>query len=68
MRTKIDTDKLNHLSTVESMFEKEYGTKGTAVREEFDAKSRAWYYSEITKAAHKSAEKPLQQSADKIGK
>ncbi len=43
MRTKIDINKLKQLPTAEEMFEKEYGLKGTPSREEFDAKSLAWY-------------------------
>lgn len=37
------------------MVEKEYGAKGTATREECDAKSRAWNYAEILKNARKTA-------------
>lgn len=37
------------------MFEKEYGAKGTVTREEFDEKSRAWYYAEILKNVRKAA-------------
>ncbi len=33
-------NKLKQLPTVEDMFEKEYVAKGTAMREEFDEKSR----------------------------
>lgn len=68
MRTKIDTEKLKHIPTVEELFEKEYGPRGTATRDEFDAKSRAWYYAEVLKAARKSAGMTQQQLADKIGK
>jgi Predicted transcriptional regulator with C-terminal CBS domains len=68
MRQKIDISKLRHLSTAEDMFKKEYGEKGTASREEFDAKSRAWYYAEILKNARKSAGITQQQLAEKIGK
>ena len=42
--------------------------KGTASRDEFDAKSRAWYYAEILKNARVSAGITQQQLADKIGK
>ena len=49
MRPTIDTCKLKNLPTAEDMFEKEYGAKGTASREEFDAKSLAWYYGEVLK-------------------
>ena len=55
MRPKIDIYKLKHLPTAEDMFVEEYGAKGTASREEFDAKARAWYYAEVLKNARKSA-------------
>ena len=67
MRRKIDMEKLKHLPTTEEMFVNEYGTKGTVAREEFDAKSRAWYYAEVLKNARKSAGITQQQLADKIG-
>lgn len=68
MRPKIDINKLKHLPTVEDMFVEEYGAKGTASREEFDAKARAWYYAEVLKNARKSAGITQQQLAEKIGK
>ena len=68
MKTKIDNDKLKNLPTVEDLFEKKYGSKNTTTREEFDAKSRAWYYAEILKNARKAAGITQQQLADKIGK
>ena len=68
MRPKIDMNKLKHLPTAEDMFVEEYGAKGTASREEFDAKARAWYYAEVLKNARKSAGITQQQLAEKIGK
>ena len=68
MRSKIDINKLKQLPTTEEMFVKEYGAKGTIARDEFDAKSRAWYYAEVLKNARKSAGIIQQQLADKIGK
>lgn len=68
MRPKIDMNKLKELPTTEDMISKEYGAKGTVSREEFDAKSRAWYYAEILKNARKQAGITQQQLADKIGK
>ena len=44
MKTIIDNEKLKRLPTVEDLLEKKYGTKDSTTREEFDAKSRAWYY------------------------
>lgn len=68
MRPKIDINKLKNLPTVEDMFVEEYGEKGTVEREEFDAKSRAWYYAEVLKNARKSAGITQKQLAEKIGK
>ena len=68
MRPKIDINKLKHLPTTEDLFVDEYGAKGTASRDEFDAKSRAWYYAEVLKNARKLAGITQQQLADKIGK
>ena len=68
MRPKININTLKHLPTVEDMFTNKYGAKGTASRDEFDAKSRAWYYAEILKNARVSAGITQQQLADKIGK
>ena len=68
MRPKIDINKLKHLPTIEDMFVDEYGAKGTASRDEFDAKYRAWYNAEVLKNARKAAGITQQQLADKIGK
>lgn len=68
MRPKIDMNKLKELPTTEDLISKEYGAKGTVSREEFDAKSRAWYYAEILKNARKQAGITQQQLADRIGK
>ncbi|MBE6334005.1 MAG: helix-turn-helix transcriptional regulator [Bacteroidales bacterium] len=68
MRQKIDINKIKGLPTTEEMLAQEYGEKGTISRDEFDAKSRAWYYAEVLKSARKSAGITQQQLADKIGK
>ncbi len=68
MRPKLDMDKIKRLPTVEDMLKNDYGEKGTSVRDEFDAKSRAWYYAEVLKDARKTAGMTQQQLADKIGK
>lgn len=51
MRPKIDINKLKNLPTMEDKFKEEYGAIGTAKRDEFDAKSRAWYYAEVLKTS-----------------
>lgn len=68
MRTKIDTNKLSQLPTAEDLFTGKYGKKGSAGRDEFDAKSRAWYYAEVLKDARKKAGITQKQLAEKIGK
>lgn len=68
MRTKIDSSKLSNLPTTEDMLSQKYGAKGTESREEFDAKSRAWYYAEVLRDARKSAGMTQKELADKIGK
>ena len=68
MRPTIDIEKLKKLPTVEDMLQKEFGAKGSITREEFDAKSRAWYYAEVLKSARTAAGITQQQLADKIGK
>lgn len=68
MATKIDNEKLKSLQTIEDLFKEEYGEKGSVLRDDFDAKSRAWYYAEILKNARKEAGLTQQQLADKIGK
>lgn len=68
MRPEIDMNKIKRLPTVEDMLSEEYGPKGTVRREEFDAKSRAWYYAEVLKNARKAAGITQQQLANKIGK
>ncbi len=68
MRPEIDIDKVKQLPTFEDILDNDYGKKGTSVRDEFDAKSRAWYYAEVLKDARKAAGITQQQLADKIGK
>lgn len=68
MRTKIDIEKLKALPTSEELLTEKYGAKGTESREEFDAKSLAWYYAEVLRDARKAAGMTQQQLAERIGK
>lgn len=68
MKNKINKDKLAKLPTIEELLTAKYGEKGTLSREEFDAKSRAWYYAEVLKNARKAAGITQKQLAEKIGK
>lgn len=56
------------MPTVEDLLTTEHGERGTLSREEFDAKSRAWYYAEMLKNARKAAGITQKQLAEKIGK
>jgi ribosome-binding protein aMBF1 (putative translation factor) len=68
MRTKIDKNILSKLPTVEEFLSMKYGVVGTPEREDFDAKSKAWYYATVLKSARKTAGITQQQLADRIGK
>ena len=56
------------MPTVEDMLQKKYGDKGGMERDSFEARARAWYYSEILKEARKASGLTQKQLADKIGK
>ena len=68
MRTKIDKNKLSKLPTVEELLSMKNGVVGTPERDDFDAKSKAWYYASVLKTARKTAGITQQQLADRIGK
>jgi len=68
MRPTIDLKKLASLPTTDQMLDSKYGIEGTSSRDDFDAKSKAWYYAEVLKEARKSAGMTQQQLAKKIGK
>ncbi|MBP5229370.1 MAG: helix-turn-helix transcriptional regulator [Bacteroidales bacterium] len=67
-RFVIDKNKLDKLETFNEQLDKEYGPKGTPTRDEFEAKSLAWYYAECLKDARKKAGLTQQEVADRIGK
>ena len=68
MRPLIDNKKTALLPSAGNLLEKKYGPQGTAAREEFDAKAKAWYYSEVLKDARKASGLTQKQLAEKIGK
>ena len=68
MRTKIDKNKIANLPTVEDLFKEKFGEVGSAEREDFYAKSKAWYYASVLKSARRTAGITQQQLADRIGK
>lgn len=68
MKPQLNIEKLSSLPTTSEHLNREYGAKGTATRDTFDAKAKAWYYAEVLKDARKSARMTQQQLADRIGK
>ena len=68
MRPKIDANKTSKLSSIEDLLSEKYGKNGTPMRDDFDAKSKAWYYASVLKTARKTAGITQQQLADRIGK
>jgi ribosome-binding protein aMBF1 (putative translation factor) len=61
-------EKISGLVTFNQHLENKYGLKGSAPREAFEAKARAWYYAELLKDARKQAGMTQQELADRIGK
>ena len=68
MRRKIDSNRIAGLKTGDQLIEEKYGKPGSASRDEFDAKAKAWYYAEVLRDARKTAGLTQQEVADKIGK
>ena len=68
MIPQLNPEKSKHLKTGNQMLNERYGAEGTAPRAEFEARARAWYYSEILKETRKSAHITQKQLAEKIGK
>ena len=46
---KLDENKLSKLTTFDAILDKKYGKEGSAERQEFDAKAKAWYFAELLK-------------------
>lgn len=54
------------LKTAEQLFTEKYGRPGTPAREEFHAKSTAWFYGEILRDRRKALKMTQQQLADRM--
>jgi DNA-binding XRE family transcriptional regulator len=65
---QLNPEKVAKLHSFDDLLDKEYGKTGTPSREEFHAKSLAWYYSEILKDRRKELNLTQEQLADKIGR
>lgn len=68
-RIKINIEKLKkETHSVNDYLDRLYGEKGTAEREEFNAKAISFYYGELIKETRKEKHLTQQQLADQIGK
>lgn len=63
-----DEKKLAGLKTGSQHLSEIYGEKGTASREEFEAKAKAWYYAELLRDERKRQKLTQQQLGERIGK
>lgn len=68
MERKLDRNKIAQLPTVNDDLDDRYGKEGTRSRDEFNAKSRAWYYAECIKNARIRAGLTQKDVAERIGK
>lgn len=65
---KLDENKLSKLTTFDTILDKKYGKEGSAERQEFDAKAKAWYFAELLKEERKKQKVSQQALANQIGK
>lgn len=65
---RLDESKLAKLHDVDEKLDRKYGLPGTPEREDFDAKSIAWYYGEILRDRRKELKITQQELAEKVGK
>lgn len=64
----LDEKKLAKLTTGSDHLNNKYGEKGTLSREEFEAKSKAWYYASILREERKRQHLTQQELGNRIGK
>lgn len=65
---KIDEKKLAKLQTGAQHFDEKYGPIGSPSRKEFEAKAKAWYYTELLREERKRQKLTQQQLGERIGK
>ncbi len=65
---KFNEEKLAKMKTADELFDERYGVSGTPERNEFEAKTKAWYYAEILRDARKKEKITQKELAEKIGK
>jgi hypothetical protein len=52
-KINLDPEKLAKLRTGTQMLNEKYGEEGSDTRKEFNARAKAWYYSELLKETRK---------------
>lgn len=67
-KIKLDPEKLAKLTTGTQMLNEKYGEEGTDSRKEFNARAKAWYYSELLKETRKENGITQAELAQRIGK
>ena len=65
---KINEEKLMGVKTINDRFNEQYGLPGTPSREDFEARAKAWYYSELLKEERKRQNITQKQLAEMVGK
>lgn len=65
---KADFSKFKGFVDAEEILNKEAGESGSAERESFDAKARAWYYGEILRQRRKDLGLTQKDLAEKVGR
>ena len=68
MRKELDKKKIATLATANDMLDQKYGRLGEPVRDLFEARAKAWYYSEVLREARHQAGLTQKQLAEKVGK
>ena len=61
-------EKIAKLKKADEHFDIRYGKQGSPERSEFEAKAKAWYYSEMFRSTRKKKRITQKELADKIGK
>jgi DNA-binding XRE family transcriptional regulator len=61
-------EKLSKLKKADEHFDERHGIPGTIERNEFEAKAKSWYYSEIFRDTRKRKRITQRELAEKIGK
>lgn len=67
MGRKINFDKIKQLPTANAYLDEKHGKEGTPSREEFNAKTLAYYYGELIKETRKEKNITQKDLAERVG-